>query len=99
MRAAESAVEEMSGVESEAVVRDQGYRPYSGVVDQWVYESLACPWPERAKWGIKPGELACAGCEQGCRRDSPLGFQTCLDPDMDFNELFPCILKTAEGGA
>lgn len=68
---------------------EQRGRPYVGAVDTWVYELLNCPWPERARWTIRPGELACDGCEQKCRRTTPLGFQTFLDPDMDFEALFP----------
>lgn len=57
---------------------EKGWKVYEGKVNPDLYKELACPAPILAKWffeGTKAEELACVGCDKGCKTDKTSYFQ------------------------
>lgn len=59
-----------------------GYEPYKGQIEPYVYERLKCRKEKQARWFVRQTEKSllfiCLGCAQRCSLRNPDGFQTVL---------------------
>ena len=70
----------MANVKDMLELLGNGFRPYEGMVDGQVYESLLCPTPKKATWFVrdKDATYCCLGCARRCLKVAPVGFQVSM---------------------
>ncbi|WP_319543176.1 hypothetical protein [uncultured Pseudodesulfovibrio sp.] len=64
----------------------EGYAPYSGEIDDEVYDRLKCRKDKSRCWFVRATPenvfFVCLGCAKGCSLKNPVGFQAVLPMDL-----------------